>query len=76
MSLLFGVSTENIGLHISNILKENELDSSTTEGSSVVQQEGNLILLEQVHKNTYVTKMHKSGNNKNLNYKPSFRRWL
>lgn len=41
MSLLFGVSTDNIGLHISNILKENELDSSTTEESSVVQKEGN-----------------------------------
>lgn len=41
MSLLFGVSTDNIGLHISNILKENELDTSTTEESSVVQKEGN-----------------------------------
>ena len=40
MSLLFGVSTDNIGLHISNILKENELDGSTTEESSVVQIEG------------------------------------
>ena len=41
MSLLFDVSTDNIGLHISNILKEKELDSSTTEESSVVQLEGN-----------------------------------
>ena len=41
MSLLFGVSTDNIGLHISNILKDNELDPSTTEESSVVQKEGN-----------------------------------
>ena len=41
MSLLFGVSTDNIGLHISNILKEKELDYSTTEESSVVQNEGN-----------------------------------
>lgn len=40
MSLLFGVSTDNIGLHISNILKERELDGSTTEESSVVQIEG------------------------------------
>lgn len=41
MSLLFDVSTDNVGLHISNILNENELDSSTTEESSVVQKEGN-----------------------------------
>ena len=40
MSTLFNTSTDNIGLHIRNILKENELDSSTTEKSSVVQIEG------------------------------------
>ncbi len=41
MALLFDVTTDNIGLHISNILKEKELDASTTEESSVVQVEGN-----------------------------------
>jgi len=41
MSLLFDVSTDNIGLHINNILREKELDYSTTEESSVVQIEGN-----------------------------------
>ncbi len=41
MSILFNVSTDNIGLHIRNILKENELNTSTTEESSVVQIEGN-----------------------------------
>jgi hypothetical protein len=40
MSELFGVSTDNIGLHIKNILRNKELDSSTTEESSVVQNEG------------------------------------
>ena len=40
MSLLFDVSSDNIGLHISNILKEKELDVSTTEESSVIQKEG------------------------------------
>lgn len=40
MALLFDVSSDNIGLHISNILKENELDDSTTKFSSVVQLEG------------------------------------
>ena len=40
MSLLFEVSSDNIGLHISNILKEKELDKSTTEESSVVRLEG------------------------------------
>lgn len=41
MALLFDVSTDNIGLHIKNIILENELDISTTEESSVVQNEGN-----------------------------------
>ena len=40
MSLLFDVSSDNIGLHIKNILKDDELDFSTTEESSVVQKEG------------------------------------
>ena len=40
MALLFEVSIDNIGLHIKNILRENELDNSTTEESSVVQIEG------------------------------------
>ena len=40
MSELFGVSTDTIGLHIKNILRNKELDSSTTEESSVVQNEG------------------------------------
>jgi hypothetical protein len=40
MSELFGVSTDNIGLHIKNVLKAKELDSSTAEESSVVQNEG------------------------------------
>ena len=40
MSLLFGVSTDSIGLHIKNILSEGELDTSTSEESSVVQIEG------------------------------------
>ena len=37
LAKLFDVDTDTIGLHISNILKENELDQSTTEKSSVVQ---------------------------------------
>ena len=41
MALLFEVSTDNISLHIKNILKENELDISTVEKSSIVQIEGN-----------------------------------
>lgn len=41
MAYLFNVSTDNIGLHIKNILKDRELDFSTTEDSSVVQIEGN-----------------------------------
>lgn len=40
MSQLFKVSTDNVGLHIKNILDEQELDSSTAEESSVVQKEG------------------------------------
>lgn len=41
MALLFEVSIDNISLHIKNILKENELDISTVEESSIVQVEGN-----------------------------------
>ena len=41
MTLLFEVSIDNISLHIKNILKENELDISTVEESSIVQIEGN-----------------------------------
>ena len=40
MALLFDVSTDNISLHIKNILKENELDESTAEDSSEVRLEG------------------------------------
>lgn len=40
MATLFNVSADNIGLHIKNILADKELDSSTTEESSVVQTEG------------------------------------
>lgn len=40
MAQLYNVSTDNIGLHIKNILKEKELDESTAEESSVVQKEG------------------------------------
>ena len=38
--MLFDVGTDNIDLHIANILAEGELDNSTTEKSSVVQTEG------------------------------------
>ncbi len=41
MSELFDVSTDNIGLHIKNILSSGELDLTTIEEYSVVQQEGN-----------------------------------
>lgn len=41
IAFLFDVSTDNIGLHIKNIIKEGELDNSTAEESSVVQIEGN-----------------------------------
>ncbi|MDE6660315.1 MAG: virulence RhuM family protein [Anaeroplasmataceae bacterium] len=40
MAELFLVSVDNIGVHIKNIIKEKELDLSTTEESSVVQIEG------------------------------------
>ena len=40
MSVLFGVTTDNISLHIKNILEDGELENSTVEESSVVQREG------------------------------------
>lgn len=42
MSELFETSTDNIGLHLKNIYRENELDeNTTTEDFSVVRHEGN-----------------------------------
>ncbi len=40
MSELFDVTTDNVGLHIRNMINENELDNSTTEEYSLVRQEG------------------------------------
>lgn len=41
MALVFGTSTDNIGLHLKNIYSESELDeAATTEEFSVVRQEG------------------------------------
>ena len=40
MSELFNVTTDNISLHIKKIISSGELDESTTEEYSVVQQEG------------------------------------
>ena len=40
MSLLFNVSVDNISLHIKNILKEEELDESVVEESSVTATDG------------------------------------
>ena len=40
MSLLFGVTTDNISLHIKNIIKDNELDNSVTEEYSVTASDG------------------------------------
>ena len=48
MAFLFDVSTDNIGLHIKNIIKEGELDNSTAEESSVVQIEGNRKVLRKI----------------------------
>ena len=48
MSQLFKVSTDNVGLHIKNILDEQELDSSTAEDSSVVQKEGNRFVKRKI----------------------------
>lgn len=48
MSLLFNVSNDSIGLHIRNIFKDDELDFSTTEESSVVQKEGNRTITRNV----------------------------
>ena len=48
MSQLFKVSTDNVGLHIKNILDEQELDSSTAEESSVVQKEGNRFVKRKI----------------------------
>ena len=45
MALLFGCSTDNIGLHLKNIYEEHEIEPfSTTEEISVVRKEGNRLV--------------------------------
>ena len=45
MALLFGCSSDNIGLHLKNIYDEHEIEpSSTTEEISVVRKEGSRIV--------------------------------
>ena len=46
MSLLFGVSSDNVSLHIKNIFKENELDISVSEESSVTASDGKTYLMK------------------------------
>ena len=48
IAFLFDVSTDNIGLHIKNIIKNGELDGSTTEEFSAVQIEGNRKIIRKV----------------------------
>lgn len=49
MAKLFQKNTDTIGLHISNIFKEGELDeNSTTEYYSVVQKEGKRGVLRNI----------------------------
>ena len=49
MASLFGVDSDTIGLHVKNILKDGELDDSTTEKSSVVQKEGKRLVSRTVY---------------------------
>ena len=42
MAELFGVNVDTIGLHLRNIYREEELETSTYEESSVVRFEGNV----------------------------------
>ena len=49
MALLFGCSTDNVGLHLKNIFEENEIDPvSTSEKISVVRKEGNRFVTRRV----------------------------
>ena len=49
MSELFNTSSDNIGLHIKNIIREGELNSSsTTEEFSIVQKEGERMINRRI----------------------------
>ena len=74
MALLFGVSTDNIALHIKNIIKEKELDSSTAEESSVVQKEGER-LVNRVVKLYNLDMIISVGYRVKSNRGITFRRW-
>lgn len=50
MAELFGKNSDTIGVHVRNVFKEGELDEiSTTEESSVVQQEGRRKVTRKIH---------------------------
>jgi len=49
MSVLFGCSTDNIGLHLKNLYEEGEINAvSTTEKISVVRQEGKRLVVRKL----------------------------
>ena len=49
MSILFGCSTDNIGLHLKNLYEEGEINAaSTTEKISVVRQEGKRLVARKL----------------------------
>jgi len=74
MARLFDVSKDNIGLHIKNILNDDELDESTTEESSVVQIEGNRKVIRRI-KIYNLDMIIAVGYRVNSKRGTSFRRW-
>ena len=74
MSKLFDVSTDNIGLHIKNIIEECMTDGATTEKSSVVQTEGKRIVTRHINLYNLIIIL-EVGHRVKSNRKELFRIW-
>ena len=63
MAEFFGVNVDTIGLHIRNISREEELETSTYEESSVVRLEGKRQVKRSIRIVRHISNIYKDGEN-------------
>ena len=61
MAELFGVNVDTIGLHIRNIYREEELETSTYEESSVVRLDGKRQVKRSIRIVRHISNIYKDG---------------
>ena len=71
MAVLFNVSVDSISLHIKNILKEKELDSSVVEESSVTASDGKQYLTKLYNLDMIISVGYRVKSQRGI----AFRRW-